>query len=197
MWVAAMLYEPTDAYHALIVDLRYQLTKLGHTVIFTSKSLMELKHDPVRVVANLKKTSAEAYVLLAAPKYVLRAAMELSVPVFALFGRMADVPIAGVGQTTIAAMREAIRCLYENGHRRIVKLNIPGARTISAKRASIRSLSITGCWEQLPNYTASHPGMIKVSAVPVSGADSTCSSAFSQVARCFRVRSVLGLLRVC
>lgn len=120
--VAIMLYEPADAYHALIVDLRHQLSQLGHVVTLTSKTLMELKHDPKRVVAVLEKTPADAYVLLAASKPTLKAALELSVPIFAMFGRMAGLPIAGVGQNTLKAMKEAIDCLCNHGHERIVKL---------------------------------------------------------------------------
>jgi len=120
--VAIMLYEPADAYHALIVDLQHQLSKSGHVVSFASKSLMELRHDPKRVLAVLEKTPADAYILLAASKPVLRAVLELPAPVFALFGRMADLPMAGVGQNTLKAMREAIDCLCHHGHERIVKL---------------------------------------------------------------------------
>ena len=121
--IAIMLYEPVDAYHALIIDLQHQISRMGHVASFTSKSLMELKHDPRRVVAELKKTRADAIILLAASKPVLRLALELSVPVFAMFGRMADLPIAGVRQDTIQALRETVSFLYQHGHRRIVKLN--------------------------------------------------------------------------
>lgn len=120
--VAIMLYEPADAYHTLIVDLQHQLSKSGHVVSFASKSLMELKHDPKRVLGVLRKTPADAYIMLAASKSVLRAVLELPAPVFAMFGRMADLPIAGVGQNTSKAMREAIDCLCHHGHERIVKL---------------------------------------------------------------------------
>ncbi len=120
--VAIMLYEPVDAHHALIVDLQHQLSKLGHVVSFTSKSLMELKHDPKRVLAVLDKTPADAYILLAGSKTVLRAVLGLPAPAFALFGRMADLPIAGVGQNTLKAMREAVDYLCNHGHERIVKL---------------------------------------------------------------------------
>ena len=120
--VAIMLYEPVDAYHALIVDLQHQLSSMGHIVSFTSKSLMELKHNPMRVLATLEKSPADAYILLAAPRQVLSVTLQLPAPVFALFGRMSDLPMAGVGQHTKKAFREVIECLCENGHRRIVKL---------------------------------------------------------------------------
>lgn len=120
--VVIMLYEPADAYHALIVDLQHRLFESGHMVSFASRSLMELKHDPQRVLALLEKTPADAYVLVAASKPVLRGVLQLPAPVFAMFGRMAGLSIAGVGQNTRKALREAIDWLYKHGHERIVKL---------------------------------------------------------------------------
>ncbi len=120
--VALVLYERADASNNYILDLQNRLYAAGHTLTFAAKSMRDLKFDPERIEAMVKETRADAFIILAGPRAVLERLSNHSAPVFALFGRMQDLPIAGTGPDKMPALRETIERLYKNKHRRIVML---------------------------------------------------------------------------
>lgn len=123
MGVLFVLYEPADEFNNYIVELQHQLRAAGHQVSLAPKTLQCLKHDPKRVLAMLKANPANAYIVKAAARPVLERLSQTSLRVFALFGRMTDLPIAGTGPDNLPALREAIGRLYLGGHRKIVLLS--------------------------------------------------------------------------
>jgi DNA-binding LacI/PurR family transcriptional regulator len=123
MQVLIVLYEPDDEFNNYIVELRHQLRAAGHQVSLSPKTLQDLKHDPKRVLAMLKANPANTYIVQAAARPVLEYLSQTSLRVFALFGRMTDLPIAGTGPDKLPALRDAIDTLHRGGHRKIVLLS--------------------------------------------------------------------------
>lgn len=117
-------YELEDQYsQPLIVELQNRLQAAGHSINVASKSLVELKHAPEKVRAQMKAHRHEACIIVAGARPVLEMAAQTSQPCFALFGPMAGLEIAGTGPWKNTAIQDAIECLHRQGHRRIVMLS--------------------------------------------------------------------------
>lgn len=121
--VCIVLYEAEDEFDKYIIELRHQLQEAGHSVILAPKTLRDLKHDPKKVEEMLSKTPANAYIVEAAARPLLEYLSHTSLPIFSLFGRMFDLPIAGAGPDKVPALREALDILCRKGHQRIVFLS--------------------------------------------------------------------------
>lgn len=120
--VCVLLYNAEDQTDDYILSLQYHVSAAGHTLTFAPRCMRELKFDPDRIEAMIKKESADAWIVYAGSRRVLERFVQLSLPAFALFGRMSGLPIAGSGTDIQAALREAIDCLHGLGHSRIVML---------------------------------------------------------------------------
>lgn len=120
--VCVLLYDVGDEADDYILKLQYHLGAAGHTLTFAPRTMCELKFDPDRIEAMIRKKSADVWIVYSGSQRILERFVQLSLPVFALFGRMSGLPIAGSGTDIQAALREAIQCLHEHGHRRIVML---------------------------------------------------------------------------
>ena len=70
----------------------------------------------------MKAHPADAWIVVAGARPVLEVLSKASTPVFALFGNMTGLRIAGTGGRKINALRECIDHLYNKGCRRIVML---------------------------------------------------------------------------
>jgi DNA-binding LacI/PurR family transcriptional regulator len=108
-----------------MAELRYRLNAAGHSTSFASKSLTGLKHDPRKVGSMMKKHPHDACILVAASRSVLEMALKAQQPCFGLFGQIHGLAIAGTGASKTSALKQAIDCLYRNGHRKIVMLFQP------------------------------------------------------------------------
>ncbi len=122
MRIAMLLYESTDSQREYIIKLPDALTNAGHTFVTTEKSLMELKMDVARVRRFVKKTTADAWVVMAGSQEVLEWFSVQPLPVFALFGRRQNLPVAAIGPDYRVAIATTVRHLTRLGHRRIVML---------------------------------------------------------------------------
>ena len=123
--VAILLGLAEDIRLDYIVNLQHQLDMEGHSVIFPSRSLSEMKLDLKRVSKLVSSTKADAWVLEGATREVLAWFAQQPMPAFALFGRRHGLPIAGVGPDKTNAFRHVTRHLLGLGHRRIVLLVRP------------------------------------------------------------------------
>lgn len=103
-------------------DLLHRLGEAGHSVIFADKCLQELGMEVERVARMVRKTKADAWVVCAGSREVIEWFAAQPVPIFAMFGRRAGLPVAAVGPDKVSAIAEATRRLIELGHRRIVTL---------------------------------------------------------------------------
>jgi DNA-binding LacI/PurR family transcriptional regulator len=121
--VCIVLYEPGDTLNDYILELQHHLNASGHSLTFAPQTMRELKFDPARIETMMKKQSADACIIFAGAREVLERVSHLSLPTFALFGRMSGLPIAGAGAEILTPLRETIGRLHELGHRRIVMLS--------------------------------------------------------------------------
>lgn len=120
--VRILLYESSDLSADYIMDLRHRLEEAGHDAAFASKTLRDLRMQPGRVAGFVKQTPADAWVVVAGSKLILEWFLAQSLPTFALFGRMTNLPIAATGPRKSPAVAEAVRRLVALGHRSIVML---------------------------------------------------------------------------
>jgi len=105
-----------------IVKLQHELVEAGHAAFYSEKSLLELGEDVKRVARMVRRTDADAWVVMCGSKAVLEWFLGKGIPVFAMFGRRREFSIAGGGPDKPRAFREVVRHLVALGHRRIVLL---------------------------------------------------------------------------
>lgn len=120
--IRILLYDRRELAHFESRNLRYLLQQAGHVVDYAEKDLHELGMNAKRVAAFVRRQSADAWVVNAAPRAVLAWFAQQPVPAFALFGQKAGLPIAGASPRKIPALIEAVRRLASHGHRRIVMI---------------------------------------------------------------------------
>jgi DNA-binding transcriptional regulator YhcF (GntR family) len=122
MRIAILLYEPDDRKIDYQIDLIRQLGESGHSAFFAQKTLIELGMNVKRVEAFVKRTEADAWVVVAGSWPVLDWFATQPSPVFGFFGRIVGVPIASTSPRKIPALQTAVRRLVSLGHSRIVMI---------------------------------------------------------------------------
>jgi hypothetical protein len=120
--VAILLYQPSDRNLCYETELLYRLQESGHAAFFADKSLTELGLDVERVASYAKKINPDAWIVLSGSREILEWFASQGVAVFAQFGRLQGLPIAGMGVRKIPAMVEAVGKMVKLGHRRIVMI---------------------------------------------------------------------------
>lgn len=120
--VTLLPYERADVQLDYVVEIQRRLKEEGHDVSVAARSLVELGMRTARIARMVNATETDAWLVLSAPQEVLEWFLARKLPVFALFGRFRQLPIAASGLDKIPAFRAAIRRLVELGHRRIVML---------------------------------------------------------------------------
>lgn len=120
--VSILLFEKVDrcvVYHQEILD---HLDRAEHSVAFAAKTLADLHFDLNRLRRFVSDHPADAWVVIAGTRDVLEWFADQPLPVFALAGRSAGLPIAGATIRKSPAIATAVKRLVELGHRRIVML---------------------------------------------------------------------------
>ena len=120
--IALLLNDSLDEKNKLVQEVRHALDKAGHTVISLPDSLATLRFDPKFVATLVRKTKADAWVIVAGSRSVLEWFASQQLPAFALFGNRAGIRIPSVSPNKPPAIAEATRHLISLGHRRIVML---------------------------------------------------------------------------
>ena len=122
--VAILDYDPPAIAlaEAYMVELLHLLGEAGYSVFFAEKCLQELGMEVGRVERMVRRTEADAWLVVAGSREVLEWFAAQPLPAFALFGRRHGLPIAGVGPNKPPAYATATRALIGLGHRRIVLL---------------------------------------------------------------------------
>ena len=121
--MAILCYEQSDQSLDYLVDCKNKLAAAGHPVFYASSNLTEIKMDVRRLARMVKKTEADAWVVVAGTSEVLQWFMQQKIPAFALYGRRHKMKIAGIGPDPVPALIEATRRLIDLGHQRIVFLD--------------------------------------------------------------------------
>lgn len=120
--IKLMLYEESDRENIYFLKALHQLSALGHVTSFSDKSLNDLGMSVERVANYVRQNPVDAWVIIGGSREILTWFSEQEIPVYALFGRSGELPIASVGVNKIPAMTEAVRKLVSLDHRRIVML---------------------------------------------------------------------------
>jgi DNA-binding LacI/PurR family transcriptional regulator len=120
--IALMLCERADRRLEYVVELQHALFEAGHTVFIPDKVLFELGMNVEKIGRVVRRTEADAWVLMAGAREVLEWFACQTMPSFAIFGQQIGLPIAGVRVDKPHAYAAAARRLVELGHRRIVIL---------------------------------------------------------------------------
>lgn len=123
--VAILDFDPPEDRATYIYQAHHLLLDSGHTAFFAEKSQADLGMNHNRIMRVVRKTEADAWVVIAGSKELLEWFAEQETPVFALFGRRRDLPMAGIGPDQPSATRTVVRKLAALGHRRIVHLTRP------------------------------------------------------------------------
>ena len=127
--IALLLNEhELDEKTKIVLEIKHALDAAGHTIITLSKSLATLRFDPKLVAALVRRTEADAWLILAASRGVLEWFAGQPVPAFAVFGNRVGIKIPSVSPNKPPAVAEATRHLIALGHRRIVLLARRAAR---------------------------------------------------------------------
>jgi DNA-binding LacI/PurR family transcriptional regulator len=138
--IAHLLYEQSDTQVDYFIDLQHRLKEAGHVQTQVKQTQVELKFKLSRVRRMVEQTDADAWIVGAGSQEILTWFSQQDVPVFAFFGRMEGLPIAGVKPNHPPAMAAAVRRLSEFGHRRIVHLGRTERRLPAPGRAEQRFL---------------------------------------------------------
>jgi DNA-binding LacI/PurR family transcriptional regulator len=106
----------------LLLETKHAIQAAGHTIIIPPKSMASLRFDPESVAELVRKTKADAWIILAGSRGVLEWFANQAVPAFALFGNRVGIKIPSVSPNKPPVIAEATRHLIGLGHRRIVLL---------------------------------------------------------------------------
>jgi LacI family transcriptional regulator len=107
---------------AVLTEIMHSLEAAGHTVFFCNKSQIEVRHEVRRLVREMTKTPADAWVVEAGSRPLLEWCAGQPTPCLALYGRTGGLALARTGPDKAPAYRAATRMLLELGHRRIVNI---------------------------------------------------------------------------
>jgi len=120
--VRILLYHREDLRIDYYLELRHRIEEAGHDAAFAEKTLHDLGMDAGRVARFVRKTPADAWVVVSGSREMLEWFARQPFPAFALFGRMVNLPIASTGPRKSPCIQAAVRRLVELGHRRIVMM---------------------------------------------------------------------------
>lgn len=117
-----LLFDEDERKRGLYLDLLHRLIEKGIRASFADQTLRDLHFSGDRVGKYVRKVAADAWIVIAGNREVLESVSRYSSTVFALFGYMAGLPVAGTGPSKRMALKEAVGRLVGLGHRRIVAL---------------------------------------------------------------------------
>ncbi len=120
--IRILLYHVDDLKSAYLLKLLSELQAAGFRVEFSTKTLSSMKMNTSAVSRLVAQTTADAWIVLAGSSGILQWFAKQEFPAFALFGQIYDTELAYSGPLKGQAIREAVRSLYQLGHRRIVYL---------------------------------------------------------------------------
>jgi DNA-binding LacI/PurR family transcriptional regulator len=126
--IAFLARDQSDQKTGYVLDILHSLESAGHSALFSSKSMTDLGTDVQRIARFVKRTDADAWIILGAPRDVLEWFVAQKIPAMAFAGRRRGLPIAAVGPDKPSVIRCLTRRLVELGHRRIVLLARRGRR---------------------------------------------------------------------
>ena len=131
---------------AVLTEIIHSLEAAGHTAFLSERSQIDLRHDLRRIVREMNRTPAGAWVIVSGSRELLEWCATLPLPCLALYGRTGGLEIARTGPDKVSAYRAATRHLLELGHRRIVLINR------AARRKPTPGMNERAFLEELESY---------------------------------------------
>ena len=166
--VAILVAEAADRQTDYMVDLKHELIRAGHAAFFTPWLIPDYGMNVASITSHFRRTQADAWIVAAGARPLLEWFVEEKVPVFAIFGRLTGLPLAGAISDKGSAITKATRQLIQLGHRRIVfltrrALRIPQhARIVQVFLAELAAHGIpTGAYN-LPDWEEDVDGFHRV-----------------------------------
>ena len=120
--IGILLGEPEDARFDFMVEIRHRLIESGHVPFVAQRTLAELGMNTGKVAALVRRTPADAWLVVAGSRRVMEWFAGGSLPFFGLFGLVRRLNYAGAGPDKAPAYADVVRTLAGLGHRRIVLL---------------------------------------------------------------------------
>jgi len=120
--VAILISDPTDRRADHMVELTHLLVEAGLMPFILSETMDDLGMDVNRIARVVKNTEADAWLVCSGSLDVLKWFATQQIPVFSMFGRFHELPIAGTNPNKSTAYAEAVRLLVAHGHHRITLL---------------------------------------------------------------------------
>ena len=120
--VAILFYEKGGEAHDFFTRFQNKLSAAGHTVLHARRYLTDIRGNTRRLARMIKDTDADAWVVISGSEEEHQCFVQQQVPVFALYGALGRVKIAGIGPDQTPAIVTATRRLIALGHQRIVIL---------------------------------------------------------------------------
>lgn len=147
------------------IEIRQELQKAGHSIIYAPKGMLELGMNVSRIARMVQAMKVDAWIVNAGSREVLEWFSKQVTPVYALFGRRRGLGIAGTGPRVIPSLIAIVRRMAELGHRRIVFLvrqrhrkPEPSAHC-RAYLGELRSMGIEPSAYHLPDWEESVDGL--------------------------------------
>jgi DNA-binding LacI/PurR family transcriptional regulator len=120
--IAILVYSASARQQDFMVGIKHELIEAGHSAFYAPWFMPQHGMNVGSMVRNLKRTKADAWIVLSGANPLLEWFVNNKVPAFSVFGRRRDLVIAGIGPDKGEAIAQATRRLIELGHRRIVFL---------------------------------------------------------------------------
>jgi DNA-binding LacI/PurR family transcriptional regulator len=166
--VAILDYDVMSQGLDYMLKLCLQLEEAGHTYFYTDKTLEDLGMNTRRLARYVKNIKTDAWIVCAGSQDILEWFAGQETPAFALFGRMAGLPLAGMKPDKTLPLREATRYLLGHGHSRIsflthreLRLPQPG-RSIRAFLAELEAAGIATGSYNMPDWDESPEGFVRL-----------------------------------
>jgi DNA-binding LacI/PurR family transcriptional regulator/biotin operon repressor len=115
-------YERNDLMRHETLNLLHRLREAGHLASLAKTTMHELGMNATRIARFVERNEADAWIVEAGPREVLEWFAARPTPVFALYGRRAQIRIASSGPDKNLAVKELMARLIGYGHQRIVLL---------------------------------------------------------------------------
>ena len=120
--IAILVYSAAARQQDFMVGIKHQLIEAGHSAFYAPWFMPQHGMHVGSMVRNLKRTKADAWIVLSGARPLLEWFVNHGVPAFSVFGRRDGLAIARIGPDKVAAIAHATKRLIELGHRRIVFL---------------------------------------------------------------------------
>lgn len=120
--IGILRYVATEADEPYFREVIAQLQAAGFQVGVASKTQMEMRLKIERIKTCVAQHPVDAWVVIAGPRDVLAWFATQPKPVFAIFGRHINLPIAATSPNKADALKELVERLIALGHTRIVLL---------------------------------------------------------------------------